>query len=281
MPPSSSGSAAVAAADVAGDPEMEPVRPEFLPDPAASRAEMEAQQREIAAAATFSDRDCPEPAALELAESLDLADRADPRPGAPVVVGIDQAFEDDTAVSAVVAVQAGRVIEVACGRAELSIPYIPGLLSFREGGPIVAALAELEADPDLLLFDGSGRIHYRQAGIATHLGVVYDRPAVGVAKNLLCGRPARSLSDPLSAGTRVPIRADESVEAAAGTVIGYAFQSRQFPNPERRHVNPLFVSPGHRVGAQTDVDLVAALGAGYKLPEPIRLADQAASDCKD
>ncbi|MFB6110639.1 MAG: endonuclease V [Halodesulfurarchaeum sp.] len=260
---------------------MEPVRPAFLPDPEASQAEMEAQQRDLAEVATFSDDGCPDPAAVELVESLDLGHRGEPRPEDPVVVGIDQAFEDDTAVSAVVAVQAGRVVDVVCGRAPLSIPYVPGLLSFREGSPIVAALSALGVEPDLLVFDGSGRIHFRQAGIATHLGVVYDRPAVGIAKNLLCGRPARSLDVPLPAGTRVPIIADEDVEADRGTVIGYAFQSRQFPNPERRHVNPLYVSPGHRVGAETAVAFAAALGAGYKLPEPVRLADRAAADCKD
>jgi deoxyribonuclease V len=45
-------------------------------------------------------------------------------------------------------------------------------------------------------------------------------------------------------------------------------------------INPLYVSPGHRVGAGTAVDLVARLGAGYKLPEPTRLADAYADECK-
>lgn len=260
--------------------EMTPVNPEFVPDPAASRAEMEAQQRHLADEAIFEDANCPTPAAVELETTPDLEARTPVTEDAPIVAGIDQAFEDDTAVSAVVAIQNGRVVEVACGRTSLSIPYIPGLLAFREGEPIIEALESLSVDPDLLVFDGSGRIHYREAGIATHIGVLYDRPAIGVAKNLLCGTPERPLEEPLPEGTRVAIHADEGVETDSGTVLGYAFQSRQFPDPAVRHVNPVYVSPGHRVGPDTAVSLVEALGTGYKLSAPIRLADRAAADCK-
>ncbi len=241
---------------------------------------MEAQQRDIAAAAEFADRGCPSPDAVQLSETPDLDERASTDSGGPIVAGIDQAFLEETAVSAVVTMQDGRVREVVCGRTPLSIPYIPGLLAFREGEPIIEALRELTVEPDLLVFDGSGRIHYREAGIATHIGVLYDTPAVGVTKNLLCGEPVEPLDEPLSAGTTIPIHADESVSADSGTLLGYAFQTRQFPNPETRHVNPVYVSPGHRVGPETAVSLVDALGTGYKLPAPIRLADRAAADCK-
>ncbi len=260
--------------------EMTPVHPEFVPDPGASRSEMETQQRNLAAEAVFEDDGCPSPEAVELESSLDLDTRATVPTDDPIVAGIDQAFEDDTAVSAVVAIQNRQVVETVCGRTPLSIPYIPGLLAFREGEPIIEALEALTVEPDLLVFDGSGRIHYREAGIATHVGVLYDIPAIGVTKNLLCGTPERSLEDPLPAGTEIPIRANDEVEAEPGTLLGYAVQTRQFPNPEVRHVNPVYVSPGHRVGADTAVLLLEALGAGYKLPEPVRLADRAAADCK-
>ncbi|MFC3478467.1 endonuclease V [Halobacterium litoreum] len=258
---------------------MEVVRPEFLPDPGRSREEMEALQREIAGVASFAD-DLgfdPSDAALDATPDeqtgLDAAD-------APVIVGVDQAFRDDESVSAAVAIRDGAVVESAEGRAPLEIPYIPGLLAFREGGAIVDALESLSVAPDALVLDGSGRIHFRQAGIATHVGVLFDVPAVGVAKNLLCGTPREPLADPLPAGTRVPIDADDSMDAPAGTVVGYAFQSRQYPNPEKRHVNPLYVSSGHRASAETAVDLVAATCAGYKLPEPTRLADAYADELK-
>jgi deoxyribonuclease V len=110
------------------------------------------------------------------------------------------------------------------------------------------------------------------------VGVTLDVPSVGVAKNLLCGRPRES-TEGLPAGARVVIEADTDVTTPAGTVIGYAVQTRQFDSPNR-HVNPVYVSPGHRVGAATAADLVERLCAGYKLPEPTRLADQYADEAK-
>ncbi|WP_336034681.1 endonuclease V [Halobacterium yunchengense] len=272
---------------------MDVVRPEYLPDPGRSRAEMEALQRDIAADAAFADDHGFDVAALALDETpVDATGDATTEPGqqatldgadgdAPVVVGVDQAFVgDDDSVSAAVAVRDGVVVERAAGRADLDLPYVPGLLAFREGGAIVDALESLAVEPDVLVLDGSGRIHFRQAGIATHVGVLFDVPAVGVAKNLLCGTPRDPLEAPLPEGARVPVEADDSVDAPDGTVIGHAFQSRQYPNPERRHVNPLLVSPGHRVGAETTVDVVEATCTGYKLPAPTRLADAMADDLK-
>jgi deoxyribonuclease V len=283
-------------------------RPEFLPDPALSRAEMESLQRELAATATFADDHAFDPDAVAISEPADLTggppdarqgslpgtdadgdERADP--DAPVVVGVDQAFltpddGEDRAVSAAVALRDGDVIESASAVTPLRIPYVPGLLAFREGEPMLAALDALDADPDLLICDGSGRIHFREAGIATHVGALLDVPSVGVAKNLLCGEPDEP-TDERAERWRTPIRADESVETAGtrstadaddATVIGHAFQSRQYPNSRR--VNPLYVSPGHRVSAETTVALVDALCAGYKLPEPTRLADAYADEAK-
>ena len=290
-------------------------RPAFVPNPSASREEMEALQREIAKDARFEDDHelSPEAVAIdspfEIGSGLPSATQrtlvSDPADEAgPIVVGIDQAFTyegdgstvdgdessgddggsgtDDRsgeAISAAVAIRDGRVIEYAHATTPLSIPYIPGLLAFREGGPILAALDALSVDPDLLVLDGSGRIHYREAGIATHVGVVHDVPSIGVAKSLLCGVPDESV-DGRPAGWRTAIRADGSMSTASADrpVVGYAYQSRQYPNSRR--VNPLYVSPGHRVSASTAVDLVEALCAGYKLPEPTRLADAFADAVK-
>jgi len=275
---------------------MDVVRPEFLPAAGLSRGEMEDMQRDIASAADFSDSHGLDPASVALSgtptgravtgeqttatQQATLDGEGDGDTSGPVVVGVDQAFRDDESVSAAVAIRDGEVVERAAGRAPLDIPYIPGLLSFREGSAIVDALESLTVEADLLVLDGSGRIHFRQAGLATHLGVVFDTPAVGVAKNLLCGTPVESFEDPLPEGARVAIEADDSMDAPGGTVVGYAFQSRQYPNPETRHVNPLYVSPGHRVSAESAVDFVEATCTGYKLPAPTRLADQCADELK-
>jgi len=259
---------------------MDVVRPEFLPDASLDREAMESMQRDIANAASFADDGVPDPGDFVIAGSVEEHGEYDPD-GGPVVVGVDQAFVgDEAAVSATVAVQDGRIVEQSAGREPQEFPYIPGLLAFREAPAIVDALESLQTPADILVLDGSGRIHYRQAGIATHVGLLVDVPAIGVAKRLLCGHPESSLDDPLAEGTRVAIRADDEVDAPNGTRIGYAFQSRQYPNPERRHVNPLFVSPGHRISAETAVDVVEATCAGYKLPEPTRLADKRADELK-
>jgi len=231
-------------------------RPEFVPDPSLSRAEMESLQREIATAATFED---------DLPVAVDTARQAR-------VAGVDQAFDGDTATSAVVVTRGDEVIERVHATEPVEIPYIPGLLSFREGGAAISALASLDADPDVVLVDGSGRLHFREAGLATHLGVVLDCPTVGVAKSLLCGRPRGSVAD-RPEGARVPIEADEDVTAPDGTCLGYAVQTRQYESGDR-HVNPLYVSPGHRVGAETAADVVEAWATRYKLPNPVHRADR-------
>jgi deoxyribonuclease V len=271
-------------------------RPDLAPDPALDREAMERLQREIADAAVFDDAFELDPDALSIADSLPIAavrDAVGPEPNSeqttiseqstpedgdhPVVVGVDQAFLDERAISAIVALQDGKVIERTHAVTPLSIPYIPGLLAFREGGPILDAFDSLSVEPDLAVFDGSGRIHFREAGIATHMGVVLDLPSVGVAKRLLCGTPEADV-DGRPAGWRTPIRADDRVETESGTVLGYAYQSRQWADSQS--INPLYVSPGHRVSAETTVDLVGALCGEYKLPEPTRLADAYADELK-
>ena len=260
---------------------MDVVRPEFVPDPSLSREEMERLQGEIAAAAAFEDDLGFDPADVGAGGEAPTADQTTlgEADSEPLVVGVDQAFRDDQAVSAVVVLRGDTVVERAHAVEPAAIPYVPGLLSFREGNAVISALEALESDPDLLLVDGSGRIHFREAGLATHVGVTLDIPAVGVAKSLLCGRPRESLADPLPEGQRVAIEADGDVTAPDGRVIGYAVQTRQFDS-DSRHVNPLYVSPGHRVSGETAAGLVLACAAGYKLPEPTRLADAYADEVK-
>ena len=248
---------------------MDAVRPEFVPDPSLSRDEMEQLQRDIAAAAVFED-DVGEVLTTALEDSFGVDSR-------PLVAGVDQGFHGDDATSAIVVMRDGTVVERVHATERAEIPYIPGLLSFREGGAILSAFERLECDPDVVLVDGSGRIHFREAGLATHVGVTLDVPAVGVAKSLLCGRPRQPIDQGFPEGTRVAIEGDGDVTAPAGTVIGYAVQTRQYDSPDR-HVNPLYVSPGYRVGAETAADLVARYATEYKLPEPVRLADRYADE---
>ncbi len=212
----------------------------------------------------------------------ELADRAvfeDDLPEVGTVGGVDQAFDDDAAVSAAVVVREGETVDKATARRETNLPYIPGLLAFREGRAVVASLRRLETTPDAVLVDGSGRIHPRQVGLATHVGVAVDVPTVGVAKSLLCGKPRRSV-ERLDEGERVAIEADDSVGAPDGTTLGYALQTKQYAPEASTTVNPVYVSPGHRVSAETAAEVVADACDGYKLPEPVRRADALADETK-
>lgn len=153
--------------------------------------------------------------------------------------------------------QAG-VLEVAAAQmdeAEL-FPYIPGYLSFREAPLYLAALARLSRPPEVLLVDGQGIAHPRRLGIAAHLGVYLDLPAVGVAKTLLFGRPEGAL--PLQAGSAVRLMDGEAQ-------MGWLFRSRS-------GVRPLVVSPGHQVGMEESLALVRSLMGKTRLPEPLRWA---------
>jgi deoxyribonuclease V len=147
-------------------------------------------------------------------------------------------------------------VEVARHEETLRMPYVPGLLSFREMPVILGALARVRQAPDLLLVDGQGIAHPRRIGIAAHLGLWLDLPAIGCAKSVLRGKPD-ALAD--AVGAQAPMR-------DRGEVVGMALRPR-------RHANPIYVSIGNRVSLDTAVGYVeSCLRGGYRLPVPTRLA---------
>jgi deoxyribonuclease V len=148
----------------------------------------------------------------------------------------------------------------------LKFPYIPGLLSFREIPVLLAALGKLKEMPDLLFCDGQGIAHPKRLGLATHLGVVLDRPTIGCAKSLLIGTHGVL---PEAAGSWVPL----CDEKADGECIGAALQTRT-------GVNPVFVSQGNRVSLETAIRLTLAVSDGYRIPRPTRDADRFAGETK-
>lgn len=237
--------------------------PELVPDPAQTRDEMRDLQDRIAARAIF-----------ETHTEIDLTDFS-----SLTIAGIDQSFINDTALSAIVVRQDTEIIAQIHETTKLSLPYIPGLLSFREGPPIIQALEKLHVDPDILMFDGNGRLHYREAGIATHIGVLVDIPSIGVAKSLLCGRPESSLEN-RNPGEQIPIYSTTEAKTEATTILGYAVQTKQYDS-ETRTINPVYVSSGHRISGTDAAEFVLNQCTGYKLPEPIRLADQYANSAKE
>jgi deoxyribonuclease V len=148
----------------------------------------------------------------------------------------------------------------------LEFPYVPGLLSFREIPVLLAVLRKLQTMPDLLFCDAQGYAHPRRMGLASHLGVVLDVPAIGCAKSLLIGSH-KAL--PLEAGSWVPL----IDEKAGGERIGAVLRTRT-------GVNPIYISQGHRVGLETAIRMTLAVTDGYRIPRPTRDADRFAGETK-
>lgn len=150
-----------------------------------------------------------------------------------------------------------RVIDSVRETAETDFPYIPGFLSFREIPVICKALEKLSQRPDLLIVDGQGVAHPRRMGIAAHLGVVMDMPAIGVAKSRLTGRYTLP----------GPQKGDHSDLMDGKEKIGAVLRSK---------INclPLFISPGHKIDHETALELTLRMLTRYRLPEPTRLADK-------
>ncbi|NOZ77106.1 MAG: endonuclease V [Euryarchaeota archaeon] len=178
------------------------------------------------------------------------------------IAGVDVAYSGDRcAGGAVVLDRAMRVLEERTAIARVRFPYVPTYLTFRELGGVLRAVKGL--DFDMLLLDGQGVAHPRRAGLATHVGVVLDRPTVGVAKGLLWGR----VEGEPEVGRPLPI-------TCRGQTLGYAVRTR-------KGTKPVFVSPGHRVSPEGALELVLSCLKGYRLPEPVRLAHILAGRARD
>ncbi len=152
------------------------------------------------------------------------------------------------------------LVEQSVATLDISFPYVPGLLSFRETPLILAACERLTVTPDLFIADAQGIAHPRRLGLASHLGLLLDVPIIGCAKSILCGRHGDLGEEP---GTYAPLLDGEEV-------IGAALRTK-------RGVNPVYVSIGHRVDLEAAVHWVIACLRGYRLPEPTRLAHLAAA----
>ncbi len=162
--------------------------------------------------------------------------------------------------------QANVLLETATASVDESslFPYVPGFLSFREAPSYIAALANLSQLPELLLVDGQGTAHPRGLGIASHLGVHLDVPAIGVAKTLLYGKPEGELGEKAGSVVRLMGKTGQ---------VGWVLRSKD-------KVQPLYVSPGHKVSMEGALELVRSLLGKNKLPEPLRQAHTVAGEAR-
>lgn len=201
----------------------------------------------------------------ELAAQI-ITDQPLPLDTIRLVGGVDVSVKNDISRAAVVVLRYPQldVIEVATAERPTTFPYIPGLLSFREGAVILDAMRKLATTPDVFVFDGQGVAHPRRIGIASHIGLFLDAPTVGCAKTRLTGVHA-TLST--ARGSWQPL-------VDRGETIGAVLRTRA-------NVKPVYVSVGHRATLDTARELVLRCTTRYRLPEPTRAAHNAAGTVPD
>jgi len=166
------------------------------------------------------------------------------------IAGIDQVYENHEVVSCIVVCDARtmKVIEKQTARSQSPIPYIPGLLAYREMPAAIEAYNKLETKPNVLLVDGHGIAHPRRLGFASHLGLALNQPTIGIAKSLVIGNIEKG---------KIFIEKE---------MVGFEFRSKP-------HARPLYVSPGHLVSLGTALKIVAdSIRPPHKLPEPLHLS---------
>ncbi len=185
------------------------------------------------------------------------------------IAGVDMAINEESGMARAAVVLLSfpglEMVERHVYEEPLRMPYIPGLLSFREIPCILGAFSKLKQRPQLVMVDGQGIAHPRRLGIASHLGLWLDLPTIGCAKSILRGTYDKdALSE--EAGAWVPL-----VDGRKGEVLGAAVRTRT-------RVNPMFISLGHRISLETSIHYVMACDKGYRLPEPTRQADKLSKD---
>ncbi|MBE9115225.1 deoxyribonuclease V [Lusitaniella coriacea LEGE 07157] len=180
------------------------------------------------------------------------------------VAGVDVGFEDNYRITkaavAVLRYPSLELVERAIARIPTTFPYIPGFLSFREIPALLQALQKLNTIPDLILCDGQGFAHPRRFGIACHLGVLLDVPAIGVAKSRLIGTHEELAAEKGS------WQSLWDKEERVGAILR-----------SRANVKPLYISIGHKISLETAINWVLRCTPKYRLPETTRLADRFAS----
>lgn len=156
------------------------------------------------------------------------------------------------------------LIEQRTATVKTTFPYIPGLLTFREGPALIECFKKIDNIPDAIIFDGQGICHPRRMGIASHMGVLLDIPSIGCAKSHLFG------------GFRIPAAVKGSytyIQDSDGAIIGACLRTRT-------DVKPVFVSIGHKVSLNTAVDVIMRCTTRYRMPEPSRFAHTLAEKAK-
>ncbi len=180
-----------------------------------------------------------------------------------LIAGVDISVRGDSSKAAIVVMKYPSLEEqiTVTFTTKTTFPYIPGLLSFREAPVILGCVKRLKIEPDLFIFDGQGLAHPRKTGLASHMGIILQKPSIGSAKSHLYGSyamPGKNKGD------------FSLINDKEGQPIGAVVRTRT-------NTSPIFVSPGHLMDIVSAVKIILSVSPKYKIPEPIRAAHTAAS----
>lgn len=184
-----------------------------------------------------------------------------------LIAGIDCAFTDKgskiIAVVVVLSFPDLKIIETTFAIEEVTMPYVPGLLSFREAPACIKAVEKLNITPDIFMVDGQGIAHPRRLGIASHLGLFFNKPTIGCAKSRLIG----SFEYPSAEkGTFTPLFDKDQI-------IGSVLRTK-------KNIKPLFISVGHKCNLDDAIKITLQSTTKYRLPQPTRIAHETVTKLK-
>ena len=175
------------------------------------------------------------------------------------VAGVDVAYTTESSIGAVAVLDYDSLslVKSKTAKVKTRFPYIPTLLSFREIPPTLAAIKKLKTQPDVFLVNGQGIAHPYRLGFASHLGLVVNKPTIGVAKSLLCGKVGNFNKEGWA-----PITHKDEIIGAAVAKYGK---------------KPIYVSIGHMVSLERAIEIAEHCIRGHRLPEPLQMAHIIAS----
>ena len=184
--------------------------------------------------------------------------------GVRYVAGVDVSYDRNLkkTIAGVVVydIKEKCVVEKEYAVVKTDLPYIPGLLTFREGKATCKALEKLKMEPDCLMFDGQGYAHPRRMGLATHIGVLFDKCSIGCAKSRLTGK--------------FDEHKDFSLLYDDTEIIGAVLKTK-------KNTKPIFISVGNRIDLSSAVQIIKKCLNNYRLPEPTRLAHLFVTDLRN
>lgn len=179
----------------------------------------------------------------------------DPASEVASIGAVAHSFDESLIFSSAVVVDTQmNVIDGSVSIAKTAMPYVPGLLFFREGPAVIATVEKLHGRPDVLIVHGCGINHPRFAGLASHVGVILNTSTIGVSKKALCGEYV------------------EPVQAGRPTALTFIEKPLGFVLKTVAGTKPIFISPGNRISLQGALRIVQHCVVNHRLPEPLRLA---------